>query len=174
MDVQLSPTTNAAVVCRFMAVLVKLCVIWEWGKLLNEELHKLCSPPNIIAAIKLWSMRWVGHVARAGRLEIRTKFWSENLKRKHYFGDSSSYGRLIRYENNITLPWILDTAWGEADWMGCYGALQRTRWWIFGFHNRAEFSGQQPSRTLHHGVKLVNYDKMRFSRDISRVKWLNG
>jgi hypothetical protein len=32
----------------------------------NDELHNLYSSPNIVRAIKLRRMRWVGHVARMG------------------------------------------------------------------------------------------------------------
>jgi hypothetical protein len=34
-----------------------------WRKLYNEELHNLCSPPNIIRMIRITRMRWAGHVA---------------------------------------------------------------------------------------------------------------
>jgi hypothetical protein len=33
-----------------------------WGKLHNEELHKLYSSPNIIRMIKSRRMIWAGHV----------------------------------------------------------------------------------------------------------------
>jgi hypothetical protein len=36
----------------------------EWRKLHNEELHNLCSSPDIIRQIKSRRMRWVGHVVR--------------------------------------------------------------------------------------------------------------
>jgi hypothetical protein len=35
-----------------------------WGKLHNEELHKLYSSPSIFRMIKSRSMRWAGNVAR--------------------------------------------------------------------------------------------------------------
>jgi hypothetical protein len=38
----------------------------EWRKLHNEELHNLCSSPNIIRMIKSRRMRWAGHVAQMG------------------------------------------------------------------------------------------------------------
>jgi hypothetical protein len=38
----------------------------EWRKLHNEELHNLCSSPDIIRQIKSRRMRWAGHVARVG------------------------------------------------------------------------------------------------------------
>jgi hypothetical protein len=37
-----------------------------WRKLHNEEFHKLYISPSIIRTIKLWRMRWAGHVARMG------------------------------------------------------------------------------------------------------------
>jgi hypothetical protein len=41
-------------------------VMGEWRKLHNEELHDLYSSPSVIRIMKLWRMRWVGHVARMG------------------------------------------------------------------------------------------------------------
>jgi hypothetical protein len=41
-------------------------VIGGWRKLLNEEFHNLYSLPSTIRMIKLWGMRWVGHVVRMG------------------------------------------------------------------------------------------------------------
>jgi hypothetical protein len=38
----------------------------SWKKLHNDELHDLCSSPNIIRVIKSRRMRWAGHVARMG------------------------------------------------------------------------------------------------------------
>jgi hypothetical protein len=37
-----------------------------WRKLNNEELHNLCSSPNIIRMMNL-RIRWAGHVARMGQ-----------------------------------------------------------------------------------------------------------
>jgi hypothetical protein len=38
-------------------------VTGDWRKLHNEELHDLCLLQDIIEVIKLWRMRWAGHVA---------------------------------------------------------------------------------------------------------------
>jgi hypothetical protein len=41
-------------------------VTGELRKLHNEELHNLCSSPDIIRQVKSRRMRWAGHVARMG------------------------------------------------------------------------------------------------------------
>jgi hypothetical protein len=41
-------------------------VTGEWRKVCNEELHNLCSFPNIIRHIKSRRLRWVGHLACMG------------------------------------------------------------------------------------------------------------
>jgi hypothetical protein len=38
----------------------------SWKKLQIDELHSLCSPPNIVRVIKSRWMRWAGHVAGMG------------------------------------------------------------------------------------------------------------
>jgi hypothetical protein len=43
-------------------------VTGEWRKLHSEELHNLCSSPNIIRQIYQMKMRWAGHVARMGEV----------------------------------------------------------------------------------------------------------
>jgi hypothetical protein len=42
-------------------------VMGDWRKLHNEELHNLCSSPDMIRMIKSRRMRWAGHVPRMGR-----------------------------------------------------------------------------------------------------------
>jgi hypothetical protein len=49
-------------------------VTGERKKLHNEELHDLCTSPNIMRVIKSRRMRWVGHVARKGRREAYIEF----------------------------------------------------------------------------------------------------
>ena len=42
----------------------------EWRKLHNEELNDLYSLPNIARMVKSRQMRWAGHVAHMGRIEV--------------------------------------------------------------------------------------------------------
>jgi hypothetical protein len=43
-------------------------VTGDWRKLHNEELHNLYTSPNAIRIIKSRRARWVGHVARMGKI----------------------------------------------------------------------------------------------------------
>jgi hypothetical protein len=62
-------------------------VTGEWRKLHNEDLHNLCSSPNIIRIIKSSRMRWAGHVARMGENRKHIGYWLESQKeRDHYEG----------------------------------------------------------------------------------------
>jgi hypothetical protein len=45
-------------------------------------------------------MRWAGHVARIGRIEVYTGFWLGNLREIDHLRDPGVDGR-------ITLRWIL-------------------------------------------------------------------
>jgi hypothetical protein len=47
----------------------------EWRQLHNEELNYLYSSRNIVQVIKSRRMRWAGHVARMGRVEVYIGFW---------------------------------------------------------------------------------------------------
>jgi len=47
----------------------------EWRRLRNEELYELYSSSTIIRVIKSRIIIWAGHVARMGRVEMRTEFW---------------------------------------------------------------------------------------------------
>jgi hypothetical protein len=42
-----------------------------WRKLLNEERHDFCSPPNAIRAIKSRSVRLAENVARMGEMFVQ-------------------------------------------------------------------------------------------------------
>jgi hypothetical protein len=53
-------------------------VIGDWRKVHNEELHNLCSLPNIM--IKSKGMRWAGPVARIGRKGMHIGYWWESQK----------------------------------------------------------------------------------------------
>ena len=46
----------------------------EWRRLHNKEVYAMYSSPNIIRGIKLGRLRWAGHVARMGRVEVHTGF----------------------------------------------------------------------------------------------------
>jgi hypothetical protein len=65
----------------------------------------------IIMVIKLRRLHWAGHVARREKLEIRTQFWSENLKGRDHLEDVGVDGRII-------LKWIL-RKWDVTVWTGC-------------------------------------------------------
>jgi hypothetical protein len=59
-----------------------------WRKLHNDELHNLCSSPNIVRVIKSRRMRWTGHVARMeGRGVLQGFGWEgrrqENTGKTH-------------------------------------------------------------------------------------------
>jgi hypothetical protein len=95
----------------------------EWRKLYNEELYDLYSSPNIFRVIKLWSNKWVGHLACMGR-EVHTGFWWGNLGRPR-----------CRWEDNINM----DLGWKGMDWIDLL--QDRNRWWTlvmqqwtFGLH----------------------------------------
>jgi hypothetical protein len=54
----------------------------SWRKLHSDELHSLYSSP----------MRWAGHVARMGREEVFTGFWSGGPKVRHHWEDLGVVG----------------------------------------------------------------------------------
>jgi hypothetical protein len=66
----------------------------SWRKLLNDELHSLCSSPNIVRVIKSRRMRCVGHIAHLGRGEVFTGFWLEGLKVRYHWEDLGVGGRI--------------------------------------------------------------------------------
>jgi hypothetical protein len=72
----------------------------SWRKLHNDELHSLYSSPNIVRVIKSRRMKWEGHLARMGVVEVCTGFWLGGPKGRHHWEDLGVGGR-------ITLRWTL-------------------------------------------------------------------
>jgi hypothetical protein len=62
-------------------------VTGDWRKLHKEELNDLYSSPNIVRVIKSRRMRWAGHVALMGRVEVYTGFWLGNLRERDHLED---------------------------------------------------------------------------------------
>jgi shikimate kinase len=50
----------------------------------NEELHNVKSSANIIIMIKSRNLRWVGHVARMGRREMRVRYWWKGQRERDH------------------------------------------------------------------------------------------
>jgi hypothetical protein len=65
-----------------------------WRKLHNDERHNLYSSPNIVRVIKSRRMRWARHVARMGRGEMFTGFWSGGPKVRDHWEDLGVGGRI--------------------------------------------------------------------------------
>jgi hypothetical protein len=42
-------------------------------------------------------MIWRGHVSNTEKIRMHTKFWSENLKGRHYFGETDVNGRILKW-----------------------------------------------------------------------------
>jgi len=80
-------------------------VTGEWRKLHNEELHDLYSLPNIVRVVKSRRIRWAGHVARMGRIEVCTGCWWGSLRERGHWEDQDVDGRII-------LKWIFRTLEG--------------------------------------------------------------
>jgi hypothetical protein len=55
-------------------------------------------------------MRWEGHVARVGRVEVCTRFWWGNLSERDHLEDPGVMGRTM-------LRWIL-RKWNVGAWTG--------------------------------------------------------
>jgi hypothetical protein len=62
-------------------------VTGEWRKLHNEELNDLYSLPNSVRVVKSRRMRWAGHVALWGRIELCTGCWWGSLRERGHWGD---------------------------------------------------------------------------------------
>jgi hypothetical protein len=81
-------------------------VTGEWRKLHNEELHILCSSPNIIRPIKSRRMRWAGHVAHMGEERNVYRVLMGKPKGKRPLGTKDG----IRMD-------LRETGWGSVDWI---------------------------------------------------------
>jgi hypothetical protein len=66
----------------------------SWRKLHNDELHNLYSSQNIVRVIISRRMRWAGHVARMGRVEVFTGFWLVGPKARDHWEDLGVGGRI--------------------------------------------------------------------------------
>jgi hypothetical protein len=92
----------------------------SWRKLHNDEFHSLYSSPNIVRVIKSRGMRWGEHVARMGRGEVFTGFWSGGPKGRDHWGN---LGVGVR----ITLRWTLGI--DRENWIQL--AQDRVQWRAF-------------------------------------------
>jgi hypothetical protein len=82
----------------------------EWRRLHNEELNDLYSSQNTIRIMKSRRMRWAGHAAPMGKIEMHTGFWWGDLSEGDNLGNPDVDGWII-------LKWILKT-WDEGmDWI---------------------------------------------------------
>jgi hypothetical protein len=71
-------------------------LIKEWRKLHNEELYNMYCLSTIFRAIKSRRMRWVGHVARMGRVQMHTGFWLGYMRERGKFPSPRR-----KFEDNI-------------------------------------------------------------------------
>jgi hypothetical protein len=82
----------------------------EWRRLLKEELHDLCSSPNVIWVMKLRRMRWEGHEMRVGKRRSAYRVLVGRPEGKR------PLGRLrCRWEDNIKVD-VQEVRWGA--WTG--------------------------------------------------------
>jgi len=95
-------------------------VTGEWIKLHYEELHDLCSSPNIMRAIKSRRMRWAGHVACMEERKSIYRVLVVKPEGKRLFGRPSH-----RYEDNIKMN-LQEVGCEGMDWIDL--AEDRDRW----------------------------------------------
>ena len=86
-------------------------VTGEWRKLHNKELNDLYSLPNIVWVIKSRRMRWAGHVARMGGIEVCTGCWWGSLRERGHWGDQDVDGRIILRWIFRKLEGVVGTGW---------------------------------------------------------------
>jgi hypothetical protein len=97
-------------------------VIGRKGKLHNEELHNLCTSPNIIRMIKPRRMRWARHVARMGKRNTYRVLVGKP-------GGKTPVGRpRRRLEDNIKID-LREVQRGTMDWI--HLTQNREQWRAF-------------------------------------------
>jgi hypothetical protein len=57
-----------------------------WWELYSGEIHNFSSSPNIGRVVKLWRMRWAGHVACMSEMRVVNKIFVQKHERKRPFG----------------------------------------------------------------------------------------
>jgi hypothetical protein len=70
-------------------------VAGSWRKPHNRELLNLYALASIIRVIKSNRIRWIGHVARIGKLRIYKNYWSEKQEGRHHSEDLGIDGKII-------------------------------------------------------------------------------
>jgi hypothetical protein len=92
----------------------------SWRKLHNDELHSLCSSPNIVRVIKSKRMRWAGHVARMGEGRGVHRVLVGRLEDKRPLGRP-----MHRWKDNIKMD-LKETGIHRANWIQL---AQDRVWW---------------------------------------------
>jgi hypothetical protein len=95
----------------------------SWRKLHNDELHSLCSSPNIVTVIKSRRTRWAGHVARMGEGRGVYRVLVGRPEGKRPLGRPR-----LRWENNIKLD-LREIGIDGSNWVRL--AQDRVRWRVF-------------------------------------------
>jgi hypothetical protein len=95
-------------------------VTGEWRKLHNEELHNLCSSPDIVRKVKSRRMRWVGHAARMGEERKVYKVLVGKSEERRPLGKPRH-----RWEDGIRMD-LSETGLGGVDWIRL--SQDRDRW----------------------------------------------
>jgi hypothetical protein len=83
----------------------------EWRKLHNEELNDLYSLPKIVRVVKSRRMRWAGHVASRGWIEVYTECWWGSLRERGHWGDQDVNVRILLRWIFRKLEGVVGTGW---------------------------------------------------------------